>query len=195
MSSRVPAPPRLRWLLLAITAAGCARDERDGDLQAWQGSSLGSIGSGPAGGDDGGDDDDDDASSSGSDGGSTGAASSAPASDGGSDPGSGGGGDDSSGGVADTGSGDPVLDACLDIAVDACEMCACNLCLDPLYACQQDPGCVAMRDCAQQAGCAGTDCLEPCGAVIDMYGGVFGSSATLAVALSDCLAGACPVCF
>lgn len=95
----------------------------------------------------------------------------------------------------DTGSGDPVLDGCLDIAVDECQTCACNLCLDPLYACEQDPGCVAMRNCAEQAGCEGADCLEPCGAVIDMYGGPFGSSGALAIALSDCLSASCPICF
>lgn len=103
--------------------------------------------------------------------------------------------DPSADGGGTTGSGDPILDGCLDLAVDACEQCGCNLCLDPLYACQQDPGCVAMRDCAKQAGCAGADCLEPCGAVIDMYGGAFGDSANRALALSDCLEGACPVCF
>lgn len=97
--------------------------------------------------------------------------------------------------TGETGSGDPVLDACLEIAVNECETCACELCLDPLYACQQDPGCVAMRDCAEQTGCAGVDCLEPCGAVIDMYGGAFGSSGMLALALSDCLTASCPSCF
>lgn len=95
----------------------------------------------------------------------------------------------------DSGSGDPVLDACLDMATNDCEMCACNLCLDPLYACQQDVGCVAMRDCAEAAGCAGTECAEPCGAVIEMYGGYFGDSANLALALSECLEPACPICF
>jgi hypothetical protein len=95
----------------------------------------------------------------------------------------------------DTGTGDPVLDACLDMATNECETCACNMCLDPLYACQQDVGCVAMRDCAEAAGCAGTECAEPCGAVIEMYGGFFGESATLALALSDCLEPACPICF
>jgi hypothetical protein len=98
-------------------------------------------------------------------------------------------------GVGDTGSGDPVLDACLDIAVTECETCACNLCLDPLYACQQDVGCVAMRDCAEQTGCAGADCFEPCEEVIYMHGGPFGSSGALAIALSDCLTASCPSCF
>lgn len=98
-------------------------------------------------------------------------------------------------GGGESGSGDPVLDACLDLAVDECQQCACNLCLDPLYACQQDPGCVAMRDCAEQAGCQGADCLEPCGAVVDMYGGPFGASGALALALSDCLVGSCASCF
>jgi hypothetical protein len=52
-----------------------------------------------------------------------------------------------------------------------------------------------MRDCAEQAGCVGADCYEPCQGVIDQNGGPFGESAGLAVALSDCLEGACPVCF
>jgi hypothetical protein len=104
-------------------------------------------------------------------------------------------GSDEGGAPAETGSGDPVLDACLEIATNDCESCACNSCLDPLYACQQDAGCVAMRDCAEQSGCVGADCLEPCGAVIDMYGGPFGSSGALALALSDCLSASCPVCF
>lgn len=97
--------------------------------------------------------------------------------------------------TGDPGTGDPVLDACLEIAQNECESCGCELCLDPLYACQQDPGCVAMRDCAEQSGCAGVDCLEPCGPVIDMYGGPFGSSGELALALSDCLTASCPSCF
>ena len=95
----------------------------------------------------------------------------------------------------ESGSGDPVLDACLEIATTPCETCACDLCLEPLYACQQDPGCVAMRDCAEQSGCAGAECLEPCGPVIDRYGGPFGESGALALTLSECLSAACPVCF
>lgn len=155
---------------------------------------VGTIGSGP------GVDQPDDASaeSSSSDGGgeaSTGAAddgATASASQGTSDTSP---ANTTSAGGGETGSGDPVLDACLDIAVDACQQCACNLCLDPLYACQQDPGCVAMRDCAEQNGCQGADCLEPCGAVVDMYGGPFGASGALALELSDCLVASCPTCF
>ena len=44
--------------------------------------------------------------------------------------------------------------------------------------------CVTAR---KRPGCAGTECAEPCGAVIEMYGGYFGESATLALELSECL--------
>ncbi|MBX7084421.1 MAG: hypothetical protein K1X88_34765, partial [Nannocystaceae bacterium] len=145
-------------LIAASLLLACAQDDPGVGFQAWQSSSPGGVGSGPvtSAGDDGDDDDDDDDESSSGGGDATTSATGAPASDGGNDDGN----DDGSvpagssdGG--DTGSGNPVLDACLEIAVNDCETCACNLCLDPLYACQQDPGCVAMRDCAQQAGCAG----------------------------------------
>jgi hypothetical protein len=191
---------RLRgaWALLLGLALGCANDERDvGFEPAWQPSGTapspgpGEDGGGEDGSDDGSegssagsendavDDANDDAADAADDANDT-----APASD-----------DGTTAAEGDTGSGDPVLDACLDVAINECETCACNLCLDPLYACQQDPGCVAMRDCAEQAGCAGTECAEPCGAVIEMYGGYFGESATLALELSECLEPACPVCF
>jgi hypothetical protein len=178
---------------LVLAAIGCTHD-RSSDYQGTL--SVGSIGSAPVSDDDstGGDDE----SSSSDDGASDGtpvtsgtsastSATGAPTDDGATGP--------STTASSDTGSGDPVLDGCLEIAVNECETCACNLCLDPLYACQQDVGCVAMRDCAEQAGCAGVDCLEPCGAVIDMHGGPFGSSGELALTLSDCLSASCPACF
>jgi hypothetical protein len=191
---------RLRFasVLLLGVALGCAKDDGGiGFEPAWQPSGTTPS---PTPGDDGDDDDEsgsDDATGDGSDGSEGDVADdanddaaddandTAPATDDGMTA-----EDD-----GETGSGDPVLDACLDVAMTECETCACNLCLDPLYACQQDVGCVAMRDCAEQAGCAGAECAEPCGAVIEMYGGYFGDSATLALALSECLEPACPVCF
>jgi hypothetical protein len=80
------------------------------------------------------------------------------------------------------------------MAMDACEDCACNNCLPELMACQQDPGCVAIRMCAQEAGCTGIGCLEPCGDVINANGGAFGPSAGLASDLSDCYEAACGNC-
>ncbi len=185
---------------LVAVVVGCTHEVDR--FQAHQnGQPIGTIGSGPAGDD--GDADEDESGDEESEGSSGGA----PASDdggpstaeggevGGTAPATDEGGEVESGGAVETGSGDPVLDACLEIAATECETCACNLCLDPLYACQQDVGCVAMRDCAQQTGCVGADCLEPCGAVIDMYGGPFGSSGALALELSDCLSATCPACF
>ncbi|HWB82459.1 MAG TPA: hypothetical protein VG755_46170 [Nannocystaceae bacterium] len=186
-----------------IAIAGCTHDVENG-FDGYHGPQpIGTIGTAPVGDDDGGDEDESsgDAESE-SDGGSNAdEGGTAPASDGGSNADEGGtapasdDGGEASGGVGETGTGDPVLDACLEIAVTECETCGCNLCLDPLYACQQDAGCVAMRDCAQMTGCVGTGCLEPCGAVIEMYGGPFGASGALALALSDCLEGSCPACF
>lgn len=183
-------------LAVACVCLGCTHEtDRSSEYQA--SASLGSIGSGPAGGDDDSSSSGDDESSSDdsgddanpADGGTSPSTSmtSAPSDDSGATS--------AATGVGETGTGEPVLDACLEIAVNECETCACNVCLDPLYACQQDVGCVAMRDCAEQTGCAGADCLEPCGAVIDMHGGPFGDSGALALALSDCLSASCPSCF
>jgi hypothetical protein len=178
---------------MMILVAGCRADV-DRSASASDGISIGSIASSI------GDDADGDDTSDTSEGSSgapivedTGAASGAD--EGGTAPASDEGGPTDGGVPMDTGSGDPVIDACLDIAANACEMCGCNLCLTPLYACQQDVGCVAMRECALQTGCVGADCLDPCGAVIDMHGGPFGSSGALALELSDCLSASCPVCF
>ena len=103
-------------------------------------------------------------------------------------------GESSGGGAGSEGGGDPALMNCLDMAASDCEECACNNCLTQLMACQQDPGCVAIRMCAQQNMCTGIECLGPCGDVIDANGGAFGPSAGLASDLSDCYTGACPGC-
>jgi hypothetical protein len=180
-----------RLVVIAWLVVGCAQDEGRGIDSPWTPPPGGTTPHGDDAGDGSGDeessagDSDDGASADVDDGADTNAADSAPATDDGTPT------EDS----GDTGTGDPVLDACLGMATSECETCACNLCLDPLYACQQDVGCVAMRDCAEAAGCAGAECAEPCGAIIEMYGGYFGESATLALALSDCLEPMCPICF
>jgi hypothetical protein len=94
----------------------------------------------------------------------------------------------------DGGSNDPAVQMCLDQATNECEDCACMSCLPQLQACEQDPGCVAIRMCAQQSGCTGIECLGPCGDVINANGGALGPSAGLASALSDCVEGSCPAC-
>lgn len=88
--------------------------------------------------------------------------------------------------------GDPVA-ACLMMIDpgDACGECACNNCLEDLQACQADEGCTAIRMCAQDNMCGGIDCLGPCGATIDKYGGLGGKSAQLGLALSGCIDGSC----
>lgn len=99
-------------------------------------------------------------------------------------------------GAADDAGGDaggPAAE-CLAQAVTECETCACTTCLSQLQACEQDPGCVAIRMCAQQNMCTGIGCLGPCGDVIDEHGGALGPSAGLASTLSDCVEGGCPAC-
>lgn len=75
---------------------------------------------------------------------------------------------------------------------DACGECACNNCLNELHECQQDEGCTAIRMCAQEAMCSGIACLGPCGDTIDMYGGLGGPSAQMALTLSGCVDDKCP---
>ena len=105
-----------------------------------------------------------------------------------------------SGPMGDSATGDPADDAggpaaeCLQQAANECETCACNTCLAQLQACEQDPGCVAIRMCAQQNMCTGIGCLGPCGDVIDENGGALGPSAGLARDLSECVEGGCPTC-
>lgn len=184
-----------RWgLVLGLFVLACAQDQRQGT--GWT-TVAATIGPGADAGEDSGTD----ASSGGEE--STGEADSAPVQDdGGEDEATASGGTDGDHATSatteggETGTGDPVLDACLAMATNPCEQCACNMCLDPLYACQQDAGCVAMRDCAEMSGCQGAEaCYSACMGVIDQYGGPFGDSAALALALSDCLEPACPVCF
>ncbi|WAS93907.1 hypothetical protein [Nannocystis punicea] len=70
---------------------------------------------------------------------------------------------------------------------DPCGECACTECLEELQACEADAGCTAIRECAQEAGCGGIDCLGPCGDIIQMNGGPFGPSGMLAQQIGTCV--------
>lgn len=96
---------------------------------------------------------------------------------------------------ATTGNGgmDPVAE-CVADAVDACEACGCGNCLAPFDACQADAGCVAIRECATQADCAGIACAGPCGDTINDHGGVFGASLAILTTLGECMDAGCPGC-
>ncbi|PCC68212.1 hypothetical protein SAMN02745121_08920 [Nannocystis exedens] len=72
-------------------------------------------------------------------------------------------------------------------ASDTCTVCACLECYDEYTACRDDAGCQTIRDCIQEFGCRGIDCLGPCGDVIQRNGGPFGPAGTKAQALSTCL--------
>jgi hypothetical protein len=79
-------------------------------------------------------------------------------------------------------------DYCPEVGDCNCGSCACEL-----AACQADEGCTAIRACAQEEGCLGIECLEPCGDVIEMYGGVAGMSGMIGLMLSACVeASGCP---
>ena len=79
-------------------------------------------------------------------------------------------------------------DYCPEVGDCNCGSCACEL-----AACQADEGCTAIRECAQEMGCLGIECLEPCGDVIEMYGGVAGPSGMIGLMLSACVeASGCP---
>lgn len=170
-------------------AAGCTQPDRDSMVMtSWPGPVSGSSTQ-----TEGGDDDED----TGSPAGDSAATDDGDAAPGGSESGP----SETAGGPSGTTSsgetsGDPVYDGCLELAADACEICGCDMCLEPLYACEMDPGCVAMRECAQASGCSDvTSCYEACEDVINQHGGVLGDSAALALELSECLDASCPVCF
>ncbi len=92
----------------------------------------------------------------------------------------------------DTTTGDPVQE-CLDMVPpgEPCAECACTSCPDEFQACQADPGCVAIRECAQENMCTGQDCLVPCGQVIMENGGFVGQPAMKAIALGMCIGSSC----
>lgn len=83
-------------------------------------------------------------------------------------------------------------DACLaQSPLFECGDCLCDKCLDEYTACAADRGCVAIEACAAEFGCNDAQCLEPCGDVIDMHGGLAGDSLQLAIALSTCFNNSC----
>ncbi|MCA9626116.1 MAG: hypothetical protein KC766_00560 [Myxococcales bacterium] len=98
------------------------------------------------------------------------------------------GGDAGFGGSGATG-GAP--DDCLAAAQDDCDVCTCDGCRDEWDTCQGDGGCVAIYECAQDAGCSGAQCLGPCGSVIQQNGGVTGQPAQLALGLGTCQSTTC----
>jgi hypothetical protein len=74
--------------------------------------------------------------------------------------------------------------------------CACDACACELAACEANPGCTAIRECAQEFGCMGFDCYAPetCMQVVDDEGGPTGESAMIGLALNDCVGNAgCPI--
>ncbi len=88
--------------------------------------------------------------------------------------------------------GDPLAQCLMMVDPgDACGECACNSCIDELQACEADEGCTAIRMCVQESGCGGADCLGPCGATINQYGGFAGPSANKAIALGMCVDSSC----
>jgi hypothetical protein len=91
-------------------------------------------------------------------------------------------------GMGGAGGGSADVEECLKQAGnDACAQCACNNCIEELKKCEDDEGCKAIRQCAQDNMCSGFGCLQPCGDTINMYGGVGGPSAMLALELSQCV--------
>ena len=83
------------------------------------------------------------------------------------------------------------MGTCPEVGDCACDSCACEL-----AACEADPGCTAIRECAQMVGCMGLDCYAPetCMQVIDDAGGVAGDSAAIGLELNSCIETAmCPV--
>ncbi|MCA9679601.1 MAG: hypothetical protein KC464_31505 [Myxococcales bacterium] len=85
---------------------------------------------------------------------------------------------------------------CLMQATNASEMCTCEACLNELTTCENDVGCVAIRECARTSGCRGVDCYGaitpgPCREVIDQNGGLLGMADMAARALSDCITTMC----
>lgn len=78
-----------------------------------------------------------------------------------------------------------------DAPADECQTCVCDMCDKQLAACEADPGCVAIRDCAAENNCTGLDCLVPCGDVINANGGPAGESAMLAGEVGTCVGAMC----
>lgn len=83
-------------------------------------------------------------------------------------------------------------DACLAQADGIeCGACMCDKCLEEYTACAADRGCAAIEMCAAEVGCNDAQCLDPCGDVINMNGGIGGESLQLALLLSNCFNNSC----
>jgi hypothetical protein len=99
-----------------------------------------------------------------------------------------------SGGAATGGSagssGDPLAECKAQAASNpnpACANCACDNCLNELQACEADPTCVALRNCAQTNNCCDEFCvLLSCGNELTAAGGIGGPGANKAIAVRDC---------
>ncbi len=99
---------------------------------------------------------------------------------------------------------DPTL--CREIAqtgygtfCEAVHGCACDSCSSEFLDCNTSEGCQAILNCAIETGCRGIECVTPCGAVIQQYGGTGtgGIEVQMALAVSECVvtaqcATACP---
>lgn len=81
---------------------------------------------------------------------------------------------------------------------DECMGCICTKCLDQWEACQADPGCAAIQECAQMHHCWEVTCTIPhCNTLIWQNGGLQGHSFTwlwhpLSVCLMPNCAEKCP---
>ena len=113
----------------------------------------------------------------------------------GDDSGSSGGGDDAGQDAGGKDAGPATTEMCIQmahdvgsVAPDATIECLCDKCLQRMNECNQDPGCVEIRDCSDKTGCRGTACYfftPECMKIIDRLGST-GLSVTLATQLNDC---------
>jgi hypothetical protein len=76
---------------------------------------------------------------------------------------------------------------------DDCSGCVCQNCLQPVVACQGDPGCSAIWQCLRETRCdlsAGGNCVERCGSVVQANGGFNGAALRAAAEIRTCAASA-----
>lgn len=89
---------------------------------------------------------------------------------------------------------DPVAE-CKDVrGPGVCSECVCEQCTDEWKACHDDEGCQAVRECVEETQCQGIECLNECGDVLDMYGGVDGPWVAVAMPYTECVADQCDGC-
>ncbi len=76
--------------------------------------------------------------------------------------------------------------------VDRCEDCHCFYCEDQVYACRNNEGCSAIRDCERANNCSGPMCVfGVCFGVVNQWGGPGSEAARLALSLDGCANGQC----